>query len=525
MDNEELEVQKAVENTDACWQQELKDKKRKGLWWKVLLGIFGFLLIGAVTAGVILWHLNVFQVQLMLQGEREMTVEYGNGFEDPGAQAQFQGTLLFRQPQNVQVQSDGAVDVSKVGTYQLSYYAAHKLDLWITELVFEAGANRLVHVVDTQLPVITLTVNEGVYTIPGQPYEEEGYTATDNYDGDITANVVRTEADGTVRYTVADSSGNTAEVVRNIVYHDPVPPELMLAGNADVSITQGNAYNEPGYTATDNCDGDLTEKVTVSGAVDVNTPGTYTLQYSVTDSYNNTTMVTRTIRVNPPVPVLPMPDMPAGNAQTPVTPNGKVIYLTFDDGPTAHTERLLDILDRYNVKATFFVVKTGYLHLLPRMAAAGHTIAMHSATHNYSKIYANENAYFNDLYDMQNTINAYTGLTPTILRFPGGSSNTVSRINQGIMTRLTASLRSMGYRYFDWNVDSRDAGGASSSHEVYYNVINGCSKKNVSIVLQHDTRGFSVDAVEWIIGWGIANGYTFLPLDASSPVCEHNLNN
>ena len=89
------------------------------------------------------------------------------------------------------------------------------------------------------------------------------------------------------------------------------------------------------------------------------------------------------------------------------------------------------------------------------------------------------------------------------------------------MTQLSRDLKAMGYRYFDWNVDSRDASDAKSMEEVYTNVIKGCSGKDFSVVLQHDTMGFSVDAVELIIQWGLSSGYTFLPLDASSPVCEH----
>ena len=83
----------------------------------------------------------------------------------------------------------------------------------------------------------------------------------------------------------------------------------------------------------------------------------------------------------------------------------------------------------------------------------------------------------------------------------------------------------MGFQYFDWNVDSRDAGGASSSDEVFYNVINGISKHQTSIVLQHDTTAFSVNAVERIIVWGLANGYTFLPLTPGSPGCHHGVRN
>jgi len=525
VETEIVETQSPEITPEECWQQEIREKKQKGLWWKITLAVLGFMLIAAATAAVIVWKVNIFQLSIKLQGEQEITLEYGEAFTDPGAQAFFGGSLLLRQPEAVAVTVEGQVDASTLGTYELTYSAQRTIDYYLGEVTFAQSASRTVRVADTQAPEITLTTNPDTYTIPGQAYAEEGFAATDNHDGDITAQVVRTEQDGKVYYTVSDASGNSVEAVRQIVYHDPVAPELTLAGGADVSITQGNGYAEPGYSAVDNCDGDITGYVTVSGSVDTNTPGVYTLEYSVTDSFNNTTKVTRTVRVNAPVPVPPMPEMPSGNSQTPVTPNGKVIYLTFDDGPSIHTERLLDILDMYGVKATFFVVKSGYLHLLPRMVASGHTVAMHSATHNYNQIYSSENAYFNDLYDMQSTIASYTGVTPTILRFPGGSSNTVSSISPGIMTRLTGMLREMGYRYFDWNVDSRDAGGATNADSVYWNVVNGCSKKNVSIVLQHDNKGYSVDAVEWIIQWGLANGYTFLPLDPSSPVCEHNLRN
>ncbi len=93
------------------------------------------------------------------------------------------------------------------------------------------------------------------------------------------------------------------------------------------------------------------------------------------------------------------------------------------------------------------------------------------------------------------------------------------------MSTLVNSVSSKGYKYFDWNVSSGDAGKNSNRNSVYNNVINGLKKRNVSIVLQHDTKGFTVDAVEEIILWGLANGYTFLPLDLSSPTCHHGVKN
>ena len=93
------------------------------------------------------------------------------------------------------------------------------------------------------------------------------------------------------------------------------------------------------------------------------------------------------------------------------------------------------------------------------------------------------------------------------------------------MTRLTKKLLELGYQYFDWNVDSNDAGGAKTADEIFNNVVKGVSNRTNSVVLQHDTQGFSVDAVERIIAWGLCNGYTFKALDQDSPSCHHAVQN
>jgi peptidoglycan/xylan/chitin deacetylase (PgdA/CDA1 family) len=275
---------------------------------------------------------------------------------------------------------------------------------------------------------------------------------------------------------------------------------------------------EPGYKATDNCDGDLTGQVSVTGYVDGNTLGDYVLMYTVVDAYNNLTSVSRTVTVQAPSKPLVNPSV--------VNPDGKVIYLTFDDGPGPRTPELLDILAKYNVKATFFVVNTKFIDTIARIAREGHTVGIHSTTHKFNEIYVNEDAYFHDLYTMQDIIRSFTGQESTILRFPGGSSNTVSaKYNQGIMSRLTQQVHEKGFRYFDWNVDSKDAGGAKTATQVYNNVVRGIGTKQYSIVLQHDIKGYSIDAVEGIIVWGLQNGYTFLPLTQDSPICQHNIKN
>lgn len=486
---------------------------KKKFWLIVLSCIGALVFVAAVTVGTIFavkLIKNEYIIEVFLAGDSEITVVYGEKYEEPGFSAQFYGTHLSKEPIPVDVIVENAVDDQKVGEYELRYTAAHK---GVT-----ATAVRKVYVADKEAPVIELVSDPEKYTLPTEAYEEEGFTATDNYDGDITQLVERTEDEGKVFYRVTDSSGNTTEVVREIHYDDPVPPDIVLEGEKLITLIVGTKYQEPGYVAGDNCDGDLTTKVKVTGSVDVDTAGYYTLKYSVTDTYGNTASVSRSVWVK-------YESDSVVNIPETVVPDGKVIYLTFDDGPGKRTPDLLKILKRYNVKATFFVVDTPYIETIKDIVADGHTIAIHSATHNFKKIYASEESYFSDLNKMKGIIKDLTGVETTLLRFPGGSSNTVSSFNRGIMTRLSKAVVEAGYQYFDWNVDSNDAGGAYTSYQVYKNVISGVKNKKTAIVLQHDIKGFSIDAVEDIILWGLNNGYTFLPLQPNSPGCHHGINN
>lgn len=222
--------------------------------------------------------------------------------------------------------------------------------------------------------------------------------------------------------------------------------------------------------------------------------------------------------------VITAPSVPPQGDITEI-PTDHVIYLTFDDGPGRYTEQLLDVLDKYNIKATFFVVNTSYSKLIAEEYKRGHSVGIHSNTHDYQKIYESDEAFFDDFNAMYDEIVYRTGEGTCLMRFPGGSSNTVSCINPGIMTRLTEEVENRGFTYFDWNVSSGDAGQTVETQQVYENVINGVQNHKISIVLQHDKKGFSVDAVEQIIIWGLENGYTFLPLTKDSPTCHHRIAN
>ena len=477
---------------------EKKREKRPRRYLRWLLPVAVLALILFVGFAV-----NRWTVELTLIGAPELQIECGSDYTDPGAEAYLTASLFAWKPKEMVVNVNGEVDSGTPGDYELVYEAAF---LW-----YRSRAVRTVHVADTTPPTITLLYREGYSPTPDAPYEEEGYIARDSVDGDLTAQVVRRAQNGKIYYTVTDKAGNTAEAVREIA--DTTPPELVLAGGEVLELKAGVPYEEPGFTATDDRDGDLTAQVEVDGQVNCYRAGDYEITYTVTDAYHNTTAVTRTVTV-----------VPIRQAEQ-VDPGDKIVYLTFDDGPGPYTAELLDVLDRYNVKATFFVVDTGYHELIGEEYRRGHTVGIHSATHNYSSIYASEDAYFSDLNEMSDIIYAQTGHRPNQVRFPGGSSNTVSCFNPGIMTRLTQDLTDMGYEYYDWNVLSGDAGETTDTDVVAQNVIDGISDHNVSIVLQHDIKGFSVAAVEQIIIWGLSNGYTFLPLTPGSPTAHHGLNN
>ena len=207
-----------------------------------------------------------------------------------------------------------------------------------------------------------------------------------------------------------------------------------------------------------------------------------------------------------------------------------VIYLTFDDGPNRYsTTKILDILKKNHVKATFFELKPAKkdFDLTKRVIEEGHALALHGYQHKYDIIYQSEKAYRENLNKLRDLFFDKFGVWCTVSRFPGGSSNMVSKYNPGIMTKLTAKLHSWGYHYFDWNVDSRDAGGASSSQETYSNFCASLRKGRGNVVLMHDfaNNDKTINALDKMIQYGKKNGFTFLPITASTDEVHHPVNN
>ena len=276
----------------------------------------------------------------------------------------------------------------------------------------------------------------------------------------------------------------------------------------------GVSYNEPGYEAIDNCDGDLTDKVTVNGTVSTRA-GTYKLTYTVEDETGNKAEVVRTVIVRSPY----------------LYNNGTIgtgtIYLTFDDGPKEGTTNIiLDILKEEGIKATFFVTCNGPDYLIKRIVDEGHTIALHTATHDYQYVYSSVDNYFADLNRVSNRVKNITGIESKIIRFPGGSSNTISRhYQQGIMSTLTSMVLDKGYRYYDWNVDSNDAGGANYRSQVYSNVVNNLRYNRGNVVLMHDVKYQTRDALRDIIKFGKENNFKFDKITMNTYMVRHSVQN
>ena len=132
----------------------------------------------------------------------------------------------------------------------------------------------------------------------------------------------------------------------------------------------------------------------------------------------------------------------------------------------------------------------------------------------------------NEFNKIDELVYKYTNTRPKLIRFPGGSSNTVSRkYRAGIMSDLTKKVEELGFKYFDWSISSGDAGGTTNSNKIIQNVISSISETGDNVVLLHDIKSYTVDAIEGIIQYGLANGYTFAPLTMESPVAHQKVNN
>ena len=199
----------------------------------------------------------------------------------------------------------------------------------------------------------------------------------------------------------------------------------------------------------------------------------------------------------------------------------KTVYLTFDDGPSEHTDQILEILKKNNIKATFFVIGIGKNYKdYKKIIDHGHVLGLHTYSHEYKEVYANEASFFKDLYKIRDAVKSTTGLDVKITRFPGGSSN--AKASKALKTAIINRMTKEGYVYFDWNCDSTDASGNNVpvAKLVKYGI---CTTHPDINVLMHDTNAkkTTVQALQQIIDGYRKAGYTFETLDVNSPRIQH----
>ncbi|MCR5090694.1 MAG: polysaccharide deacetylase family protein [Oscillospiraceae bacterium] len=481
-----------------------ESRAENGNNWKktVLLTVLCYLL----TAAALTFLVDDRHPHFYMSGEQEMEAAYGEAFEDPGVYAVLRGRIFGEGDSPLPLERSGKVDTCRLGSYELVYSSRY--------LLRDYRCSRIVRVVDAKAPVLSLTHRDGYRPNWLNGYEEEGYTATDDVDGDVT-DCVRIEiTEAGLRYTVADSAGNVCSVLREPDYTIG-KPKLMLIGEKEMHVAASFRFEDPGCRAEDSRGNDLSALIQVTGNVVPYESGEYRLYYTITNAAGESVQTERSVVVES----LRNPDV--------VSPEQPTIYLTFDDGPGPYTNTLLDVLAKYNVKASFFITcnDPAYYTCIGRAFREGHSIGVHTASHEYKRIYASEEAFFEDFRQAEELIYEQTGEHTHLCRFPGGSSNTVSSFNPGIMSRLAKDLTEMGYQYYDWDVVSGDAGETTKTETVYQNVVNGVQGRPSTIVLQHDIKGFSVAAVERIINWGLSNGYVFQALNISSPNAHHEIAN
>lgn len=205
----------------------------------------------------------------------------------------------------------------------------------------------------------------------------------------------------------------------------------------------------------------------------------------------------------------------------------KKVYLTFDDGPSVNTEKILDILDSYGVKGNFFVVGTtsdNLKQMYKRIVNEGHVLAMHSYSHKYSEIYTSKDAFIEDLDRISDLLYEETGVRPTIYRFPGGSSNNVSKVP---MKELIEVLDERGIVYYDWNILSGDATNPIlPTEDIISNSLENIGYYEEAMILFHDlsNKTTTVEALPQIIESLLEEGITIAPIDETTISIKHYTN-
>ncbi len=267
-------------------------------------------------------------------------------------------------------------------------------------------------------------------------------------------------------------------------------------------------------------DHDKNPKYTIDDSkLNINKIGEYTIYYHVLDASGNKEVYPRVVEVFSKY----------DNIEA-VKDGIKTCYLTFDDGPSRNTKKVLEILKKYNIKATFFVTGTSPndYHYIKEAHEQGHTIGLHTFSHDYEKIYSSLKNYITDLNQIKELVYQQTGVYSRYMRFPGGSSNLVSKkYNVGIMKRLTHKVIDLGYQYYDWTSINGDGENIKTVSGLKKKAIEEIGNSEDIMFLMHDSASCdnTVKSLPSILEYLIKKGYQFEVIDESSPTFHHTVHN
>lgn len=467
--------------------------------------VFG--LLGIVSLVIGLYFLEEsFTDVVLIKGNVYNTTIYEE-YVDPGIDLYHNNRLLSRESYTFETSDN--IDTNKLGEYEILYDIKYHLR--------KIQVKRIVNVVDNVKPVITANLEkiERDYCTK-KDKKELTYQVLDNYDGEIKDNILKEEIDDNLVLSVSDASGNIGSLTIPIDYGMKPSNFIKLKGSSTIYVGLNSSYKEQGADYFDGCGKKIDIPVKISGTVDTKKAGTYTINYEVEDGIKNTRKV---------IVYKENESVITGNG------NGKILYLTFDDGPGPYTQKILNTLAKYNVKATFFVTyqrsARPYINLIKKEYDAGHAIGVHTYTHDDSwTMYKSVDAYVSDFNKMNDVIEKQIGHKVSIFRFPGGSSNTVSRRwSKGIVKKIANYMTSAGYKYFDWDVGSGDTDGSGSRTKIYNNVINGAKTCKTCIILMHDIKANTANELDHILSTLTSKGYRFGTLSMNSPTVHHKIAN
>ena len=205
----------------------------------------------------------------------------------------------------------------------------------------------------------------------------------------------------------------------------------------------------------------------------------------------------------------------------------KRVYLTFDDGPSANTDDVLDVLKKYDIKATFFDIEKeedGEKKALKRCYDEGHTIAIHTMTHDYDEVYGSLENWKADVLGQQKYLEEVTGIKTHFYRFPGGSSNTIAAKRGTDIEDCIRWLNENGFKYYDWNIDNEDSTGTSfTPDQLADNVLDYMSDEGDYMILLHDTnaKDNTVLSLPKIIETLQKKGFTFCQITDNTKYFQH----